>query len=178
MGILPRVGLFIRTGLLFFHKSFSILKQYVPIRLDKVGGEGKRGTMKTTLMMLCLACLSSVSPAEETLKSLLKEREQLLVRVADFRQKQYKSGLCHWDEVIRANLDLLEFRRNHAVSLPSRIEVQKEIVRVLKEVYQLNSQKLAANTGDLGEELKAKEAWLAAKCTLLSMESQLDGEGK
>lgn len=134
--------------------------------------------MKTTLIILCLACLSSLSPAEETLKSLLTEREQLLVRIADFRQKQYKSGLCHWDAVIRANLDLLEFRRDHADSPESRIAVQKEIVSALKKVYQLNTQKLAASTGDLGEKLKAKEAWLAAKCTLLTMESRLDGERK
>lgn len=42
---------------------------------------------------LCLACLSSVAPAEETLKSLLQEREQLLVSIADFRQMQYEFGL-------------------------------------------------------------------------------------
>lgn len=134
--------------------------------------------MKTALMMFCFAGLSSVAPAEETLKSLLKEREQLLVRIADFRQEQYKSGLCHWDGVIRAHLDLLEFRRDHADSPESRIAVQKEIVGVLKEFYQLNAQKRAASTGDLGEEWKAKDAWLAAKCTLLSMESRLAGEGK
>lgn len=134
--------------------------------------------MKTTLIILCLACLSSVSPAEETLKSLLKEREQLLVRVADFRQQQYKLGLCHWDAVIRTNLDLLEFRRDHAGSHESRIAVQKEIVSALKEVYRLSTQKLAASAGDSEEELKAKEAWLAAKCTLMSMESRLDGERK
>lgn len=133
--------------------------------------------MKTTLIIFCLACLSSVSPAEETLKSLLKEREQLLVRIADFRQ-QYKSGLCHWDAVIRANLDLLEFRRDHAGSHESRIAVQKEIVSALKEVYRLSTQKLAASAGDSEEELKAKEAWLAAKCTLLTMESRLNGERK
>ena len=127
--------------------------------------------MKTTLLALCLACLSSVAPAEETLKSLLQEREQLLVRLADFRQEQYKSGLCHWNEAIRAKLDLLEFRRNHADSPESRIAVQKEIVAVLKEVHQLSAQKLAASTGDLGEELKAKEAWLAARCRLLEMDA-------
>lgn len=134
--------------------------------------------MKTTLIILCLACLSSVSLAEETLKSLPKEREQLLVRIADFRQQQYKSGLCHWDAVIRANLDLLEFRRDHAGSHESRIAVQKEIVSVLKEVYLLSTQKLAASAGDSEEELKAKEAWFVAKCTLLTMESRLDGERK
>lgn len=127
--------------------------------------------MKTTLLALCLACLSSVAPAEETLKSLLQEREQILVDLAAFRQKQYKSALCHRDDVIRANLDLLEFRRDHADSPESRIAAQKEIVAALKEIYQLKTEMLEGHTGDLGEQLKAKEAWLAARCRLLEMES-------
>lgn len=167
-----------RAGLFFLLVNFSFSKRYVPFHLDKDDVGGKRGIMKTTLIVLCLACFSAVSPAEETLNSLLKEREQLLVRIADFKQQQYKSGLCHWDAVIRANLELLEFRRDHADSPESRIAVQKEIVSALKEVYQLNTQMRAGNTGDLGEELKAKDAWLAAKCALLSMESRLGGEGK
>lgn len=126
--------------------------------------------MKTTLLALCLACLSSVAPAEETLKSLLQEREQLLVRIADFRQKQYKSALCHWNEVMQARLNLLEFRRDHADSPESRIAAQKKIVAVLKEIYQLSAQRLAASVGDQGEELTAQEAWLAARCRLLEME--------
>lgn len=83
--------------------------------------------MKTTLIVLCFACLSSVSPAEETLNSLLKEREQLLVRIADFRQQQYKSGLCHWDAVIRANLELLEFAGTTLIPLNHGLRCRRRL---------------------------------------------------
>ena len=52
-------------------------------------GGDKRGVMKTTLIILCFACFSAVSPAEETLKSLLKERERLLSSMAELAQEQY-----------------------------------------------------------------------------------------
>ncbi len=59
-------------------------------------GGDKRGVMKTTLIILCFACFSAVSPAEETLKSLLKERERLLSSMAELAQEQYKSGMRPW----------------------------------------------------------------------------------
>ncbi len=36
----------------------------------------------------------------------------------------------------------------------------------------------ASSVGDKMMVLKGRDAWLAAKCTLLSMESRLGGEGK
>ncbi len=98
-------------------------------------GGDKRGVMKTTLIILCLACFSAVSPAEETLKSLLKEREQLLSSMAELAQEQYKSGMVPWEEVTRSNLNLLEFRRNNAGSLKEAIAVQKELVKYLEQLF-------------------------------------------
>ena len=51
--------------------------------------------MRTTLLLLLTACLASASPGEETLKSLLQEREQILVRIDELMKDRYKSGLCH-----------------------------------------------------------------------------------
>lgn len=134
--------------------------------------------MKTTLTILCLACFSSASPAEETLNSLLKEREQLLSSMAELAQEQYKSGLAHWDAVIRANVNLLEFRRDNAASPEDAIAIQKELAKSLEQAFRLAEKACASNTGDKMEVLRARDAWLAAKCTLLSMESRLGGEGK
>ena len=115
--------MFVRAALFFIFESFFVSKRYVPFHLDRMKGGDKRGVMKTTLIILCLACFSAVSPAEETLKSLLKERERLLSSMA--AEKAY-----------------------------------------------------ASSVGDKMMVLKGRDAWLAAKCTLLSMESRLGGEGK
>ncbi|MFR0850723.1 hypothetical protein [Akkermansia sp.] len=56
--------------------------------------------MRTTLLLLLTACLASASPGEETLKSLLQEREQILVRIDELMKDRYKSGLCHWTETV------------------------------------------------------------------------------
>lgn len=99
--------MFVRAALFFIFESFFVSKRYVPFHLDRMKGGDKRGVMKTTLIILCFACFSAVSPAEETLKSLLKEREQLLSSMAELAQEQYKSGMVPWEEVTRANLNLL-----------------------------------------------------------------------
>lgn len=134
--------------------------------------------MKTALILLCLSCLSSASPGEETLKSLLREREQLLVSMADLAREQYKSGLVHWDAVIRANVDLLEFRRGAAASLQEAIAIQKELVKSLEQACQIAEKACASNTGDRMAALRARDAVLAAKCVLLSMEGRQAGGGK
>ncbi len=141
-------------------------------------GGDKRGVMKTTLIILCFACFSAVSPAEEPLKSLLKERERLLSSMAELAQEQYKSGMVPWEEVTRANLNLLEFRRNNAGSLKEAIAVQKELVKYLEQLFRDAEKAYASSVGDKMMVLKGRDAWLAAKCTLLSMESRLGGEGK
>lgn len=134
--------------------------------------------MKTTLIVLFLACLSSVSPAQETLKALLKEREQLLISMVDLAREQYKSGLAHWDAVTQANLKLLEFRRDNAASLKEAVAFQRELVKSLEQVFHVVKEARASNTGDSMAVLKAHEALLAAKCTLLSMEGHLAEELK
>lgn len=134
--------------------------------------------MKTILVMFCLACFSSVSLAEETLKSLLQEREQLLTRMAGLAQEQYKSGLATWEDVTLAKLKLLEFRRDHAASLKEAVVVQKELVKLLEQAFRDTERACSSKVGDTMMLLKARDLWLAAKCTLLSMESRLAGEGK
>ncbi|MCC8149353.1 hypothetical protein [Akkermansia sp.] len=134
--------------------------------------------MKTTLCILCLAFLSSISPAQETLKSLLKEREQLLTSMAELAQQQYKSGIVPWEEATQAKLKLLEFRRDNAESLKEGVAVQKELVKFLEQASRDAEKALASSVGDQMMVLKAREAWIAAKYTLLSMESRLAGEGK
>lgn len=170
--------MFVRAALFFIFESFFVLKRYVPFHLDRMKGGDKRGVMKTTLIILCLACFSAVSPAEETLKSLLKEREQLLSSMAELAQEQYKSGMVPWEEVTRANLNLLEFRRNNAGSLKEAIAVQKELVKYLEQLFRDAEKAYASSVGDKMMVLKGRDAWLAAKCTLLSMESRLGVEGK
>ena len=48
--------------------------------------------MRTTLLLLLTACVASASPGGETMKSLLQEREQILVRIDDLMKERYKSG--------------------------------------------------------------------------------------
>ena len=127
-------------------------------------GGDKRGVMKTTLIILCLACFSAVSPAEETLKSLLKERERLLSSMAELAQEQYKSGMVPWEEVTRANLNLLEFRRNNAGSLKEAIAVQKELVKYLEQLFRDAEKAYASSVGDKMMVLKGRDAWLAPCC--------------
>ena len=91
--------------------------------------------MRTTLLLLLTACVASASPGGETMKSLLQEREQILVRIDDLMKERYKSGLCHWTETVSARLQLLEFRRDHAASLKEGIAFQKEIVALREEEY-------------------------------------------
>ena len=170
--------MFVRAALFFIFESFFVSKRYVPFHLDIMKGGDKRGVMKTTLIILCLACFSAVSPAEETLKSLLKERERLLSSMAELAQEQYKSGMVPWEEVTRANLNLLEFRRNNAGSLKEAIAVQKELVKYLEQLFRDAEKAYASSVGDKMMVLKGRDAWLAAKCTLLSMESRLGVEGK
>lgn len=134
--------------------------------------------MKTTLIMLGLACLSSVSPAEETLGSVLREREQLLVSMADLARQQYKSGLAHWDAVIQMDVNLLEFRRDNAASLKEAVAIQKELVNALEQVRKMAEEACTSSTGDRMAALKARDAVLAAKCVLLSMEGRLAEERK
>lgn len=83
-----------------------------------------------------------------------------------------------WEEVTRANLNLLEFRRNNAGSLKEAIAVQKELVKYLEQLFRDAEKAYASSVGDKMMVLKGRDAWLAAKCTLLSMESRLGGEGK
>lgn len=71
------------------------------------------------------------------MKSLLQEREQILVRIDDLMKERYKSGLCHWTETVSARLQLLEFRRDHAASLKEGIAFQKEIVALREEEYRV-----------------------------------------
>lgn len=134
--------------------------------------------MKTTLIMLGLACLSSVSPAEETLSSVLKEREQLLVSMADLARQQYKSGLAHWDAVIQMDVNLMEFRRDNAASLKKAIAIQKELVKSLEQACRMAEEACTSNAGGRMAALKARDAVLAAKCVLLSMEGRLAEERK
>ena len=143
-----------------------------------MGGKGKREIVKTALMLMCLACFSSASPPEEALKSLLREREQLLASMAGLAREQYKSGLAHWDAVIRANVNLLEFRRDNAASLKEAVAIQKELVKSLEQAFQMAEKACASNTGDRMAALQARDAVLAAKCALLSMEGRLAEEGK
>lgn len=129
-------------------------------------------------MLMCLACFSSVCPGEEAMKSLLREREQLLVSMADLAREQYKSGLAHWDAVIRADANLLEFRRNNAASLKKAVDLQKELVNSLEQACRMAEEACASNTGDRMAVLKARDAVLAAKCVLLFLEGRLVEEGK
>lgn len=129
-------------------------------------GGDKRGVMKTTLIILCFACFSAVSPAEETLKSLLKERERLLSSMAELAQEQYKSGMVPWEEVTRANLNLLEFRRNNAGSLKEAIAVQKELVKYLEQLFRDAEKAYASSVGDKMMVLKGRDAWLGRQVHL------------
>lgn len=73
---------------------------------------------------------------------------------------------------------MLEFRRDNAASPEDAIAIQKELVKSLEQAFRVAEKACASNTGDKMAVLKAQDAWLAARCTLLSMESRLDGEGK
>lgn len=101
--------------------------------------------MRTTLLLLLTACVASASPGGETMKSLLQEREQILVRIDDLMKERYKSGLCHWTETVSARLQLLEFRRDHAASLKEGIAFQKEIVALREEEYRVFQKSLEAD---------------------------------
>lgn len=163
----------------FLCRNFFFFQAYTSISiLTRLPGRVKGGLMKTTLCILCLAFLSSISPAQETLKSLLKEREQLLTSMAELAQQQYKSGIVPWEEATQAKLKLLEFRRDNAESLKEGVAVQKELVKFLEQASRDAEKALASSVGDQMMVLKAREAWIAAKYTLLSMESRLAGEGK
>ncbi|MCD8061593.1 MAG: hypothetical protein LUE13_04555 [Akkermansiaceae bacterium] len=122
------------------------------------------------------ACLASISPGEETLQSLLQEREQILVRMDDLMKERYKSGLCHWTETIPARLQLLEFRRDHALSPREGIAFQKEIVALREEECRVFQKSLEADPSLRLEAYRSREACLAAKCRLLEMESRARGE--
>lgn len=132
--------------------------------------------MRTALLLLLTACLASVSPGEDTLKSLLQEREQILVKMDDLMKERYKSGLCHWTETVPARLQLLEFRRDHAASRKEQIDFQKEIVTLHEEECRLFQEMLAGQSSFRLEAYRSREALLAAKCRLLEMESRTDGE--
>lgn len=74
--------------------------------------------------------------------------------------------------------NLLEFRRDNAASPEDTIAIQKELVKSLEQAFRVAEKACASNTGDKMKVLKARDAWLAAKCTLMSMESRLGGERK
>lgn len=169
--------MFVRAALFFIFESFFVSKRYVPFHLDRMKGGDKRGVMKTTLIILCLVCFSAVSPLEETLNPS-QGKGTAFTSMAELAQEQYKSGMVPWEEVTRANLNLLEFRRNNAGSLKEAIAVQKELVRYLEQLFRDAEKAYASSVGDKMMVLKGRDAWLAAKCTLLSMESRLGGEGK
>ena len=132
--------------------------------------------MRTTLLLLLTACVASASPGGETMKSLLQEREQILVRIDDLMKERYKSGLCHWTETVSARLQLLEFRRDHAASLKEGIAFQKEIVTLREEEYRVFQKSLEADPSLRLEAYRSQEAGLAAKCRLPEMESRVRGE--
>ncbi|WP_302014139.1 hypothetical protein [uncultured Akkermansia sp.] len=132
--------------------------------------------MRTALLLLLTACLASASPGGDTLKSLLQEREQILVKMDDLMKERYKSGLCHWTETVPARLQLLEFRRDHTASRKERIDFQKEIVALHEEECRLFQEMLAGQSSFRLEAYRSREALLAAKCRLLEMESHADGE--
>lgn len=73
---------------------------------------------------------------------------------------------------------MLEFRRDNAASLKEAVAIQKELVKSLEQTFRVAKKACASNTGDKMEVLRAQDAWLAAKCTLMSIESRLDGERK
>lgn len=132
--------------------------------------------MRIALLLLLTACFASASPGGETMKSLLQEREQILVKIDDLMKERYKSGLCHWTDTVAARLQLLEFRRDHAASLKERIAFQKEIIVLHEEECRLFQQSLAEGPSLRLEAFRSQEACLAAKCRLLEMESRAEGE--
>lgn len=73
---------------------------------------------------------------------------------------------------------MLEFRRDNAASLKEAVAIQKELVNALKQVRKMAEEACASSTGDRMAALKARDAVLAAKCVLLSMEGRLAEERK
>ncbi len=73
---------------------------------------------------------------------------------------------------------MLEFRRDNAASPEDTIAIQKELVKSLEQAFRVAKKACASNTGDKMEVPRAQDAWLAAKCSLMSMESRLGGERK
>lgn len=94
------------------------------------------------------------------MKSLLQEREQILVRIDDLMKERYKSGLCHWTETVSARLQLLEFRRDHAASLKEGIAFQKEIVALREEEYRVFQKSLEADPSLRLEAYRSQEQGL------------------
>lgn len=114
------------------------------------------------------AALNSENAQSEKVKSLLKERRDVLAKRVSAFESQHKSGICNLELVINARDDLLAAELELAESRENRIELLKSRVKNLRlgEQRILELQKIGAAGGSETDGLLAISRRLLAEIAL------------
>ncbi len=113
-------------------------------------------------LAIILPVFASAADAQKlTREDIIKQREANLSKILAISEQRFKTGTLQQNEVLKARLDLLRFKRGAASALTEKIAIQEKIVTLREEQKKYAQQQHAVGVVDELAVLRATDDLLA-----------------
>ncbi|MBI1248333.1 hypothetical protein GC197_10910 [bacterium] len=129
-------------------------------------------TLSFALLVLGLTARSVIADEAEKPRDLRQERLDALHKVVEYAEKGFQTARATYEEVIQANIELLNAQLEYCESNQERIEILKQYLGELKKAEELAQARVHAGRGSDKEVQQAKAERLRVEIELQKVEAK------